>query len=526
MKRKEFIGKTVTAGILPVLMNGFSLQAIADSPLIGYLSKAGNEDRVLVLIQLNGGNDGLNTVIPLDQYSNLMAARSNIALAESKVLPLAGTQKTGLHPAMPHMRNLYDAGAVSIIQSVGYPNQDFSHFRSTDIWLTASDSNKYEDTGWMGRYLDTQYPNYPTGYPSATFPDPPAIQIGALISPALQGLEMSFGMSITDPTNFYNFVNGTVDSAPNTPMGHELTFIRLVAQQTQQYSGTIKAAADKANNLSSLYPTKGVNTLADQLKIVARLVAGGLKTKVYMVSLGGFDTHSSQVANTGGTETGVHAVLLGKISEAVNAFQDDLKLLKVNDRVLGMTFSEFGRRIMSNDSLGTDHGAAAPMFVFGTKVNGGIYGNNPVIPSNPSSGDNVAMQYDFRSIYATILKDWFGLSNQDMAGVLYSTFPSLPFINSNATGLVQTEIAGANILTNYPNPAKEQTTIQFTTFGGMVQISLLDLNGKLISALAQGEYGRGKHEISVDTNFLKNGVYLYQLSTEQGTVVNKLIIER
>nr|MBP7511072.1 hypothetical protein [Bacteroidia bacterium] len=292
MKRKEFLGKTISAGLLPVVMNGFSLQAIAASPLIEFLNKAGNEDHVLVLIQLSGGNDGLNTVIPLDQYANLMAARSNIAIAESKVLSLDGSTVTGLHPAMSHIKNLYGEGQISIIQNVGYPNQDFSHFRSTDIWLTASDSDKYVDTGWLGRYLDTQYPNFPTNYPNATHPDPPAIQIGALISPALQGGAMSLGMSITDPTNFYNFVNGTVDPAPNTPMGHELSFVRLVAQQTQQYSGSIKGAADKAVNLSTLYPSKGANTLADQLQIVARLVAGGLKTKVYMVSLGGFDTHS------------------------------------------------------------------------------------------------------------------------------------------------------------------------------------------------------------------------------------------
>ena len=209
MKRKEFIGKTIAGGVLPLVINGFSLQAFAESPLISFLNKAGNEDRVLVLIQLNGGNDGLNTVIPLDQYSKLMAARGNIAITESKVLSLTGTNATGLHPGMTDMRALYNNGYVSILQNVGYPNQDYSHFRSTDIWLTASDADKYEDTGWMGRYLDTKFPGFPTGYPSATQPDPPAIQIGALISPALQGSAMSLGMSITDPTNFYNFVNHT-----------------------------------------------------------------------------------------------------------------------------------------------------------------------------------------------------------------------------------------------------------------------------------------------------------------------------
>ncbi len=526
MKRKEFLGKTISAGLLPVVMNGFSLQAIAASPLIEFLNKAGNEDHVLVLIQLSGGNDGLNTVIPLDQYANLMAARSNIAIAESKVLGLDGTTATGLHPAMSHIKNLYGEGQISIIQNVGYPNQDFSHFRSTDIWLTASDSDKYVDTGWLGRYLDTQYPNFPTNYPNATHPDPPAIQIGALISPALQGGAMSLGMSITDPTNFYNFVNGTVDPAPNTPMGHELSFVRLVAQQTQQYSGSIKGAADKAVNLSTLYPSKGANTLADQLQIVARLVAGGLKTKVYMVSLGGFDTHSSQVANTGGTETGSHATLLGKISEAVNAFQDDLKLLKIEDRVLGMTFSEFGRRIKSNDSLGTDHGAAAPLFIFGNKVNGGIYGNNPTIPVNPSPGDSVAMQVDFRSIYSTILKDWFGVAEQELDSIMLKDFPAIPFINSSSTGLNQSMAASDFNLSNYPNPANDFSIIRFGSKGENINLGLYDSLGNKMIEITNGYYPYGQHEVKIDTSSLASGWYVYQLISNSSKQSKKLIIER
>jgi uncharacterized protein (DUF1501 family) len=527
MNRKDFIGKSISAGILPLVLNGFSLQAYADSPLIEFLNKAGNEDRVLVLIQLNGGNDGLNTVIPLDQYSKLMSARGNIAIQESKVLSLNGTLLTGLHPALGELRGLYDKGNVSILQSVGYPNQDYSHFRSTDIWLTASDNDVYEETGWMGRYMDTQFPNFPTGYPNATQPDPPAIQIGAMVSPAYQGINMSMGMSITDPTNFYQFVSGTVDPAPNTPMGHELSFVRLVAQQTQQYSGSIKGAADKAKNKSTLYPTQGTNTLADQLKIVARLIAGGLKTKVYMVSLGGFDTHAGQVAATGGTETGAHANLLSKISVAVNAFQDDLKLLAIQDRVLGMTFSEFGRRIKSNDSLGTDHGAAAPMFIFGTKVNGGIYGTNPVIPNNPSGGDNIAMQTDFRSVYATLLKDWFGVSDKDLTSVMFKSFPILPIVNTTTpTGI--NDLAGdySNNFTNYPNPADSYTNIRFNGFGEIVQIKLFEASGKELMVLVNETYSKGAHEVKIDTSFLPSGLYYYSMVSGQRTFSNKLVIRR
>lgn len=523
MNRKEFLGKSITAGFLPVVLNGFSLQAFADSPLVAFLNKASNEDRVLVLIQLNGGNDGLNTVIPLDQYSKYYSARTNIAIPESKVLGLGTAASLGLHPGMSKMKTMYDEGLISVVQNVGYPNQDFSHFRSTDIWLTGSNADEEIETGWMGRYLDTKFPDFPTNYPNTTNPDPPAIQIGAMISPALQGLNMSMGMSITDPTNFYQFVNGTVDPAPNTPMGHELTFVRLVAQQTQAYSGSIKAAADKATNKSALYPTAGTNTLADQLKIVARLVAGGLKTRVYMVSLGGFDTHASQVA-VSGTETGAHATLLTRVSEAVTAFQDDLKLLGVDNRVLGMTFSEFGRRIKSNDSLGTDHGAAAPLFLFGAKVNGGVYGKNVVIPIEPSPGDNLPMEFDFRTIYASILKDWFEVSDADLSSIMMSNFPIIPVINTDASSLrevMENEVAKLN---NYPNPASTETTIQFSSAGGLVQIALYDNAGKELMLIVNEPFSHGIHEVKLNVSHLPEGVYFYQLVNGNRKLSKKMLV--
>ncbi|MFA6259944.1 MAG: DUF1501 domain-containing protein [Bacteroidia bacterium] len=522
MKRRKFIGTGITGGLLPLLLNGFSIRAMADNPLLSFLGKAGNSDRVLVLIQLNGGNDGLNTVIPIDQYSNLTNARSNIIIAQNKILALSGNDKTGLHPGLAEVRGLYDNGRVAIIQSVGYPNPDFSHFRSTDIWLTASDTNQFLDEGWMGRYLDTKYPGYPTGFPNTTYPDPPAIQIGAMVSPALQGQDGSFGMSISDPTAFYQFVSGTVDPAPNTPAGHELTFIRLVTQQTQLYSTSVKNAAQKATNISTLYPAKGVNTLSDQLKIVAQLIAGGLKTKVYMVSLGGFDNHSAQVVS-GATETGTHATLLSKISVAVNAFQDDLTKLGVAGRVMGMTFSEFGRRIKSNGSLGTDHGAAAPMFLFGEKVNGGIYGNNPTIAASVGVNDNIPMQNDFRSVYASIIKNWFEASSTELSTVMLKDFPILPFVNG-ATGLETLIALDQQSVTAYPNPCRDYTSIRFNTTGGLLRIRLFNSNGQCIQTIAEATYPRGQFEVMVNTTDLSSGLYYYQVQLGDEQVMKNFLV--
>jgi len=526
MKRRDFIGKSIAGGLMPLVLNGLPVTAIADNPLIQFLGKAENEDRVLVMIQLNGGNDGLSTVIPLDQYDNLSMARSNILIPENKVLAMTGTQATGLHPAMTELRAMYDNGKISIVQSVGYPNPDYSHFRSTDIWLTGSDSDQFLKTGWMGRYLDTKFPGFPNNYPNTDQPDPPAIQIGYMVSPALQGEHASMGMSITDPTSFYQFVNGTVDPAPNTPYGHEITFLRLVAQQTQEYSVTIKTAAGKATNKSPLYPAANQNELADQLKIVAQLIAGGLKTRVYVVSLGGFDTHAAQVSATEGTDKGDHAKLLAKISVAVNAFQDDLRLLGIADRVLGMTFSEFGRRITSNASLGTDHGAAAPLFLFGNGVNGGIYGANPIIPATATVEDNIPMQYDFRSVYASILKNWFEVNDADLNAILLKTFPEIPVVNPTTAVAEAAGQAQIGTLDNYPNPAQTYTNIRFSCSGGYVKIRLFDATGKEITTLAEGRYDRGSHEVHIDVNGLQNGVYYYHVQSGSSHQMKMMYVAR
>jgi len=313
MKRRDFLRTAVPATVmLPALINGFTFHAFGESPLVSALAAATDQtDHVLVLVQMTGGNDGLNTVIPLDQFDNLSNARGNIMLPKSKILALDGTSYTGLHPSMTGMQSLFNDGKMRIVQSVSYPAPNFSHFRATDIWLTGADSTQVLDTGWAGRYLSQEYANYPVGYPNATMPDPLAIQIGSTVSSALQGPVQNMGLAITDPNNFYNLINGIQDTAPNTNAGKELTYIREVSQQTQQYGTVIKAAAGKITKQGT-YPTN--NSLADQLKIVARLIAGGLKTRVYMVSIGSFDTHVGQV-NATATETGTHANLLMRLSD-------------------------------------------------------------------------------------------------------------------------------------------------------------------------------------------------------------------
>jgi uncharacterized protein (DUF1501 family) len=427
MKRRDFFRITLPSVTLPMLMNGFSMQAFAESPLADLIEAGEENDRVLVLVQLNGGNDGLNTIIPIDIYDRYYAARTNIAIPEEKILRLQGVDHTGLNPAMTHIQQLYGEGKISIVQAVSYPKPNFSHFRATDIWLTGADSDQVLESGWAGRYLDESYPGFPADYPSSKMTDPLAIQIGGIVSPALQGPLTTMGMAISNPTSFYELLKSEPVAQSPSRAGDQLAYIRQMSMKTDQYAGVIKQAALKVKQQSDKYPAAGKNPLADQLKIVARLIAGGLKTKVYMVSMGGFDTHSKQTEQSD-TTTGNHARLLGRLSEAIGAFMEDINGLGVGDRVLGMTFSEFGRRIKSNASGGTDHGAGAPVILFGNKVKPGVMGTSPDIPEQANVKDNVGMQHDFRALYAGILRNWFQKEPAQTRLVLYKDFQPLNIV--------------------------------------------------------------------------------------------------
>ncbi len=527
MKRKDFITKAGTGVLLPAFINGFSLKAFASSPLLSALAQSAiDTDHVLVLVQLNGGNDGLNTVIPLDQYPNLSNARNNILIPQSAVLNLTGITGTGLHPSMTGLQSLYNDGKVKIIQGVSYPSPNYSHFRATDIWLTGSDANQYLSSGWAGRYLNYEYPNYPAGYPNTQMPDPLAIQIGSVMSTAFQGPAAGMGMSISDPTNFYNLVNGIQTPAPATPAGYELSYIRTVAQQTDQYASVITAAANNINQQVT-YPSP--NKLADQLKIVARLIAGGLKTRIYMVSYGGFDTHSGQVVS-GSPATGAHAGLLQDVSDAIKSFMDDLAYLQIANRVIGMTFSEFGRRIISNNSLGTDHGAGAPMFIFGNQVQPGLLGTNPIIPSTVTASDNIAMQYDFRSVYATLLQDWFCVPSADLNSILLNNFQTLPLVyNSDCTTTATHQLnqtAGLDLVNVYPNPFVAATNIAFTTGGGHTLLQVFNNEGQLIKTLIDKEMLPGSYKAWFENEGYSEGVYYARLQNLAVQQVKLMVIAR
>ncbi len=444
MNRRKFLGNTALFSV-PMMLQGIPVFA-GDGLLHPFLQAlampAANCDRILVVIQMNGGNDGLNMVVPLDRYAELNNARASILLPSSTVLTLNGTTTTGLHPAMTGLRNLYNSGKVNLVQGVSYPNPNFSHFQAQDIWFTGTSTLPSPDTGWLGRQLNVAYPGFPVGYPNTNTPDPLAIQIGGALPLSLQGPNINMGYNAPNPAALVNVATGNPGPAPASDYGTELTFMRLMKDQSNAYATRITTSYNAQATQSTLYPASG-NSLADQLKIVARLIGGGLHTPVYIVNHpDSFDTHVDQVV-AGNTTTGYHANVLSKLSAAITAFQDDITLMGKATKVTGMTFSEFGRRVISNTSSGTDHGSGAPVIFFGAMLNGGVTGTSPELPTTPNANTQVPLQYDFRRLYSTVMQKWLCMTAAESQTILNGNYDTLPIFNSAVLPLAGIELKAA-----------------------------------------------------------------------------------
>lgn len=501
MKRRTFVkNMALTSATLPFAMNGFSMQAVTKK-LFNYNKSA--EDRVLVLVRLNGGNDGLNTLIPLDQYANLVVQRPQVIVPEASVLSIAADN--GLHPSMTGMHSLYTEGKLAIIQNVGYPQQNRSHFRSMDIW-SVGQTDPTETRGWLGRYMDTKYPNFPVDYPNSSYPDPFAISMGYDVSLTCQGLMANFSQAINDPSATVNLpVNAVVNDG--TYYGSHMEYISNMIDQTNAYGAEINAAYNQGNNLSTMYNTS--NDLALQLRQVAKLISGGLQAKVYIVNQEGFDTHNAQVDENDKTQ-GAHADLLKIVSDAITAFMDDIRLLGLSQRVAGITFSEFGRQIASNASNGTDHGDAAPLFVFGECVSSQLIGPNPTIPNQQIPQAGVTMQIDFRDVYASLLKDWFMVPENEIQQLFDIPVTCFPILSACNLGTNEIENTRDELLV-FPNPASTQTTVRFKADGGNYSIKITDLNGKIIKEIFEGNLSTEEHLIPLDLSGISEGMYVVKV---------------
>lgn len=369
------------------------------------------DDHVLVVIQLSGGNDGLNTLVPHtdDAY---FRARPRLALRAKDCIRL--TDDLSLNRNLSGLRELYDEGNVAIVEGVGYPNPDRSHFRSMEIWHAASDSDQILADGWVGRYFD----NHCQGRPVPTA----GVSIGEdQVPQAFEGTK-GMGVAFSNPDQF-GYIGGKMGDdtqsfrALNRPdassRNKSLDFVRHVTANAMVSADKIHQVARKTRNTIP-YPGGPV---ARHLSIVARMIGGGLGARIYYVSLGGFDTHTNQ--------RGQQDRLLRLYSQGVSAFMKDLKSMGAGRQVTIMTFSEFGRRVGENANQGTDHGTAAPMFVIGEQVKGGLKGERPSL-TDLDEGD-LQFTTDFRSVYASVLNQWFSV---DPATVFGREFPTLDLIQA------------------------------------------------------------------------------------------------
>ena len=399
MDRRRFLQNTALASgalMIPAFLKPF--EALAKSDLTGYKN--------LVIIQLSGGNDGLNTIVP---YGNdiYYQKRSTIAINQNDVVKLNDIQ--GLNPSLSALKEIYDQGWMSIINSVGYPNPDRSHFRSMDIWQTASESNQFLTTGWIGRYLDSNCQSCSKPYA--------AIEVDDTLSLAMKGAKMK-GIAVQDPNKLYQttrepfFKDLVHDHSGDNLSEDNLGYLYKTMIET--YS-----SADYIQNTSKTYTVKGeypATPLANQLKTVSKFINSGLQTRIYYVSLSGFDTHVRQQDQ--------QARQLKIYGDAVAAFIKDLKQSGKLDDTLVMTFSEFGRRVEQNASNGTDHGTANNILIYGGKLKkAGFYNDAP----NLSQLDNGDLKYqiDFRDVYATLLDKWLDVNNSQ---VLTKNFNGLSFV--------------------------------------------------------------------------------------------------
>jgi len=495
MDRRSFLrnlGLVAGAGTVSMALGNIPIRAFSKS----FLNLQAVNGKVIVLLQLSGGNDGLNTIIPFEDsiYYN---KRPSLGIKKEDVIKL--NNLTGMHPSLQPLKALYDDGMMAVVQNVGYESPNRSHFRSTDIWLSASDSNVVIDDGWVGRYLAKVLPDH---NPINT-EHPMAIQIGSTQSALLEcTCQGSMGISFESPNQFYQLINGSTadnDPPPNTVAGNQLKYIKEVAALSIRYAQVIKEKADLVENKAT-YPN---TRLGRQLAIVAELVAGGLETPVYLTSIGGFDTHANQ-ANS-------HANLLTSVAQAIEAFQTDLKLLGIQDKVVLMTFSEFGRRLNQNGSAGTDHGTAAPLFVIGRNVYGGVYGNNPDLTDLDNSGD-IKHKYDFRQLYATLLTQQLGMPIERMPDVLMKGFETLPLISEKAGNLRGPSVF--HLEQNYPNPFNPSTTISYyLRIPQAVKLDVFSSAGDRVTTLVNAYQESGSYNVIFDASLYSSGVYFARLDT-------------
>lgn len=499
--RRSFIRNIGITSGMSMLLGKLPLAAAAASPLSLALDNA-ETDRVLVLIRLKGGNDGLNTVVPLYDYGTYRNLRPNLALRDNQITKLndaIGVPKT-LDPLTPFWQN----GQMKILHSVGYPDQNLSHFRSSDLWASAQDDQTFDGSGWYGRLIENEYPDFLNNPPEI----PPAIQIGGSANVAFNNAEMTnLAISVQNPEEIAEIAeNGELYSTANLPAcyyGEQVGFVRAVANNTFFYAGILSETYKASRN-----EVEYTGNLGAQLATVARLIKGNLGTKLYMVTIGGFDTHANQVTS--------HPALMQELSTAIADFYTDLDKGGRSQDVLCTTISEFGRRIEENGSNGTDHGAAAPMMFFGEGLNGnGFVGNQPDLQDVDEVG-NLKFDTDFRSVYATLLENWLCVDSTIVDEVMGQSFNRIGALGltCNAQTTPISEVHRSGIIHQARYNANGNISIYYELpEGNQVNLQIFNLLGQPVADLTNAYQSAGIYQTPFvsQRKQLAKGQYFYRI---------------
>ena len=537
MKRRNFIKLTATASAIGLLPGQMSHALNIGKKYIN----CDISNRKLVLIYLGGGNDGLNTIVPLNQYDLYSNLRPTIKVSDSGAnsfinldSSLDDNQQIGLHPSLTGFKNLYDSGYLRILQAVGYPSQNKSHFASTDVYSTGNDGNSWlngGDSGWIGRFIESYY------YDLVQQSFPIGVEIGSKTSSlGFHGAEehgLSLNIEGQDASGFYSVLSGLGGEAPsyipNSHYGEELQYIIDNDQITTLYSEAISNAFNSGSNSASYEDSD----LSNQLKTVARLISGGLESKVYLVKLNGFDTHFSQIQSANDIQ-GDHNELLTELNNAISSFMEDISSQGFQDDVVGLTFSEFGRKAKENGNLGTDHGEIAPMFVFGSVINGGVSGTNPDLTE--ASADNnfqlETFQYGYRETLGTLLQDYLGADNNAIDSTFFNHTSNESFAENKISELVKPEfsveencfsntLSSPNSDEKYfiisPNPFQNEIKIINPDYDNDILYEIYDLNGRLVKS------GNSSVNKSIKIDNIMNGIYFIKIKFDNRIETHRII---
>jgi len=512
--RRSFIQALGLVGGGTMMLGSTPISASKASPLAEALNQS-ETDRVLVLIRLQGGNDGLNTIVPLDQYGIYEQLRPTLKHSLTDLYNLDAN--VGIPNYMSEMQSLWGNGAMKVVHGVGYQDASLSHFSGSDVWAS-TDATDVIKEGWLGRYFEGLYPDYIVNPPSV----PAAIQIGSIGNLIFEGDNTNYGFTVANAQQLQSIaLNGALHEMTNLPgctYGNQLGFLRGETNTTFNYAETINQAYTSSTNSVNYLDAPGVGP---QLATVARMIKGNLGTKVYMVTLGGFDTHANQADK--------HQELLMNLSNSVKSFFDDLEVTGHDQNVLAMTISEFGRRPDENGSLGTDHGAASPLLLFGPGLqNNGFVGNHPSLSTLDSNG-NLIYEVDFRQIYATVMQEWLcinpGVVNQALLGQNYNTID----LGFNCASLSIEDFDLAEGFSHFVLMDNNDTIIKIKNPKTQhIDIKLYDIIGKEVATLKNEMLFPGEYSVNVQKTAqtrLYTGQYIYRISVGQQHYSKSILIK-